>query len=105
MNEERTSVEKAVVGCMLIDSRAIDEFTAQGGDPSWFADPTCRTVAGAICTRYSEGKVASDLIAVRQAVGSGVSAMWLDECIDDVPKQAKRHTTSGCSKGTPTRTR
>jgi hypothetical protein len=56
MNEERTSVEKAVVGCMLIDSRAIDEFTAQGGDPSWFADPTCRTVAGAICQRYADGK-------------------------------------------------
>jgi replicative DNA helicase len=99
MNEERTSVEKAVVGCMLIDSRAIDEFSAQGGDPSWFADPTCRTVAGAICTRYSEGKVASDLIAVRQAVGSGVSAMWLDECIELVPTVAETLYYVGLLKG------
>jgi replicative DNA helicase len=100
MNEEtRTSVEKAVVGCMLIDSRAIDEFTAQGGDPSWFADPTCRTVAGAICQRYADGRVASDLIAVRQAVGSGVSAMWLDECIELVPTVAETLYYVGLLKG------
>ena len=98
-DNERVSVEKAVVGCMLIDSRAIDEFTAQGGDPSWFADPTCRTVAGAICQRYADGRVASDLIAVRQAVGSGVSAMWLDECIDDVPTASQAAYYVGLLKG------
>jgi replicative DNA helicase len=100
MSEEtRTSVEKAVVGCMLIDSRAIDEFTAHGGAPSWFADSTCRTVAGAICQRYADGRVASDLIAVRQAVGSGVSAMWLDECIDDVPTASQAAYYVGLLKG------
>ena len=85
-DDTRRTTEMAVVGCLLIDSRAIDTLIEQGGDASWFTDPSCRKVAQAILTRYEQGKIASDMLAINEL--GLVTMRWMDECIELVPTVA-----------------
>ena len=86
MTEARETTERAVVGCMLIDSRAIDSLVEQGGSASWFVDPQCRKVAQAVLERYEQGKIASDMLAINEL--GLVPMSWMDECIELVPTVA-----------------
>jgi len=78
MQETRSSVEKACIGAMLIESRAIDAFTRMGGDETWFSLPSTKSIAKAILELYAEGKEA-DIITV-DAHGCNLSD--IDECVE-----------------------
>jgi replicative DNA helicase len=86
MTEARETTERAVVGCLLLDSRAIDSLVEQGGSASWFTGTSCRKVAQAVLTRYEQGKIASDMLAINEL--GLVPMSWMDECIELVPTVA-----------------
>lgn len=80
--DPRKQTEKTVVGCLLTDTRAIDALIAAGGNITWFTDADCKRVVNAMLKRYEQGKIAADVVALRNAVH--VSPQWLDECVDSV---------------------
>lgn len=86
MTEARETTERAVVGCLLIDSRAIDSLVEAGGSASWFIETKCASAAREILKRYEEGKVASDLLAINETGVVGIQ--WLEDCIELVPTKA-----------------
>jgi replicative DNA helicase len=86
MTEARETTERAVVGCMLLDSRAVDTLIEQGGGSAWFVEPQCRKVAQAVLERYEQGKIASDMLAINEL--GLVPMSWMDECIELVPTVA-----------------
>ena len=96
MTEPRKTVEQALIGAMLIDSRAIDVLTAAGGSAVWFSDPMTRRAAVSIIKRYAAGQTASDTLAISEA--TGLELRWLDECTDSVPTAAHTGTYAAMLK-------
>jgi len=79
----RATTERSVIGCMLIDSKAIDTFISRGGERSWFVDGESRRVADCILNRYESGQVTWDMIATSEE--TGVPLDWFAGCTDLVP--------------------
>ena len=86
--ETCTDTERAVIGCMLMDDRAIDAFIRVGGVPGplWFTDASCRLASVAIIERHASGLLAADPLEIMQ--DTGMPATWFDGVVDSVPTVA-----------------
>jgi replicative DNA helicase len=76
--QSRLDAERAVIGCMMIDDRAIDSFVRVGGVASaaWFSDHTCRRAATSILSRHSKGMLAADPLAIMQ--DTQIAGEWVE---------------------------
>jgi len=79
----RIIAERACIGAMLLEDRAIDHLIRIGGALSWFKGENERKAASAILMRHESGKFASNAIAI--ASDTGLPGEWLDGCIDTLP--------------------
>jgi len=88
MNEtpSRSEIERAVIGCLLFEERAIDMFSGIGGAALWFSGHKERRAASTIIGRYERGKIAADVMSC--ASESGIDMEWLEACVDAIPTVA-----------------
>jgi len=83
--DDRTKVERAVIGCMALEGRATDYFVREGGNEDWFADRQCRTGCKAILARHAKGRDV-DILLLQQTTMLH-EGWWLDS-MDATPTAA-----------------
>jgi len=77
----RTTTERAIIGCMLLEPSAIDAAIRAGMTPTWFSDPTANGVVAQIFDRHARNKVVDGMTIT-------AARTWLDDCVDMVATTA-----------------
>ena len=77
---KRDDVEKMVIGCMLLEERAVDTFASQGGRVDWFLGAKERKAAQAIMMRYESGQHCSNALAISS--DTKIDTEHFEHCID-----------------------
>jgi len=83
--DDRTKVERAVIGCMALEGRATDYFVSEGGNEYWFADQKCHAACEEVLSRHAKGRDI-DILLLEQT--TQLPAGWWDECMSEAPTVA-----------------